>query len=89
MPMRYAPGASFDPQVAIAMSEAFHSAWDVVKAAPDMADGKADWAKETLALRIIETAQRGEHNVARMREEALAYLANANKAATGLATTGV
>jgi hypothetical protein len=78
MPMRYSD-ACFDPQVAMAMSAAFNSAWEAVKDAPDMADGKADWAKETLGLRIIETAQRGEHNVARLQADALAHLANANK----------
>jgi hypothetical protein len=83
MPMRYAPDACFDPQVAMAMSAAFNSAWEAVKDAPDMADGKADWARETLGLRIIEAAQRGEHNVARLQEDALMYLAKANRQRPG------
>ena len=77
MPMRYAPTTYFDPQVAMVMSEAFSSAWDVVRIEPDMKDGKADWARETLALRIIETTQGGEHDVDRLRDDAVAHLADA------------
>ena len=32
--------------------------------------------RETLAMRIIETAQSGDHNVERLRDDALAHLAN-------------
>jgi hypothetical protein len=61
------------------MREAFNAAWDCVKSdgSPDLADGKAEWARETLALRIIDRAQAGERDVQRLRVDALAHLANA------------
>jgi hypothetical protein len=42
-----------------------------------MIDAEADWARETLALRIIERTQAGEQDVKRLRLDALAHLAQA------------
>jgi hypothetical protein len=60
------------------MSEAFDSAWESVKASgdPELVDGKAEWARETLALRIIDRAQAGELDTKRLQQDALAHLAN-------------
>jgi hypothetical protein len=79
MPARYAPDTYFDPAVAMVMREAFDSAWESVKSSgnPDLVDGKADWARETLGLRIIDMAQRGERDATKLREDALAFLAQA------------
>ena len=79
MPTRYAPNKSFDPELANAMSEAFTAAWESVKlnASPDMMNGNADWARETLAMRIIDRAQAGECDVKRLHLDAVAHLANA------------
>ena len=59
------------------MSDAFSSAWESVKSSgdPQMVDGKAEWARETLALRIIDKAQAGERDVIRLRDDALEHLA--------------
>ena len=79
MPTRYAPHIHFDPEIAVIMREAFNSAWESVKAGgdPQMVDGKAEWARETLALRIIDRAQAGERDAKRLHLDALAHLANA------------
>jgi hypothetical protein len=78
MPLRYLPNASFDPQTAEVMREAFNSAWEALKASgdPQLVDAKAEWARETLALRIIDRAQRGERDVERLQLDAIAHLAN-------------
>jgi hypothetical protein len=79
MPARDAPGTHFDPAVAIVIREAFGSAWESLKSngSPDMVDGKAEWARETIALRIIDMAQRGERDASKLRDDALAFLAQA------------
>ena len=79
MPTQYAPNTHFEPEVAGVMREAFNVAWDSVKSSgdPQMVDGKADWARETLALRIIARAQGGERNVKRLHLDALEHRANA------------
>ena len=43
----------------------------------DAALYRSEWARETLALRIIEMTERGERNIDRLRSDALAYLSNA------------
>jgi hypothetical protein len=77
MPTRYAPDKSFDPAIADAMGEAFHLAWQSVAGSPYVLGAKEEWTREILALRIIDTAQAGEHDVTRLRDDALAHLANA------------
>jgi hypothetical protein len=57
------------------MRDAFNAAWDSLTGCADYKDGTADWAREVLAMRIIETAQAGERDVSRLRDDALAHLA--------------
>jgi hypothetical protein len=73
MPERF---KTFDPKSATAMGDAFNAAWDSLTRHADYKDGTEDWARETLALRIIETAQGGETDAERLRDDALAHLAN-------------
>ena len=59
------------------------------KAKPRLANAEAEVfyaeaIRELLALRIIEIAQLGERDPARLREDALAYLARTNLKSTGL-----
>jgi hypothetical protein len=79
VPTRYAPNTHFDPDVAVLMHEAFTAAWESARThgGPEMLDGKGEWARETLALRIIERAQAGERDAKRLQLDALAHLANA------------
>jgi hypothetical protein len=57
------------------MGDAFAAAWAGLNDA-GYNDVAADWAREVLALRIIETAQGGETDVNRLRDDALTHLAN-------------
>jgi hypothetical protein len=77
MPTRYAPDKVFDPQTAEAMREAFEAAWALVEVSgdPKLLDGKAEWAREILALRIIDKAQEGERDSIKLRNDALTFLA--------------
>jgi hypothetical protein len=79
MPTRYASNQVFDPAVAELMRIAFETAWESVIASGsvDAAPYRSDWARETLALRIIELAQSGERDVDKLRKDALAHLAKA------------
>lgn len=75
---RFVPDISFDPELANAMGEAFEGAWKSLKdyGSIDAKPSRAAWARETLALRIIETAQAGERDVNRLRDDAIAHLAH-------------
>ena len=78
MPTRYAPDTYFDPAVAMVMREAFDSAWEFLKSnGSPYTDGKSEWARETLALRIIDTSLKGERDAIKLREDALGFLAQA------------
>ena len=70
---------SFDPELATLMRAAFETAWNSLTAcgSVDTVPYRAEWARETIARYIIEATQRGERNVAKLREEAIAHLANA------------
>jgi hypothetical protein len=59
------------------MSKAFESALAKLKESSIVYPGtQEEWARETLALRIIETVQqRGERDLDRVREDALLHLA--------------
>jgi hypothetical protein len=59
------PHAGFDPPLAKLMRDAFLAAWESVKASGsvDAAPYRSEWARETLALRIIDMAQVGERDV--------------------------
>ena len=73
MPSRLAPDTLFEPEVAKAMTVAFDAAWSCV--AGFYWEGDADWAREVLARRILATAQAGEHDSDRLRDDAVAHWA--------------
>ena len=79
MPTRYAPNKSFDPEVAELMREAFAAAWQSLLQSHNVnaQPSRSAWARETLALRIIDTAQDGEHDPDILRDDALAHLGRA------------
>jgi hypothetical protein len=64
---------SFDPEVTKLMGNTLDAAW--VSLTPgETAPHKRGWARETLALRIIEAVKGGERDAARLRQDALVYL---------------
>ena len=69
----------FNPQLADKMGDAFHAAWDLLVASGSVyaQPFRAEWTRETLARRIIETARGGEADVDRLRDDAIAYLSDA------------
>jgi hypothetical protein len=70
---------SFDPEATDAMGVAFDSAWQVLEASGKFFNSHftADWARKTIATRIIDMALRGERDPARLSDDALAYLIHA------------
>ena len=80
MPIRrYAKDIIVDPAHVEIMSKAFSSALDKLQQSGILFPPHyQEWARETLALRIIETAQKsGERNLDRLRDDALRYLSQA------------
>ena len=79
MPIRYAPDTTFDPAVAAMMGRAFEAAWSTLRERGELklAEEREAWAKEMIALRIIDEAQRGERDPDRLRDDALTYLGQA------------
>ena len=79
MPTRYVKDIIVDPATAALMSKAFEGALAKLSASSVIHPGAhAEWARETLALRIIETVQkRGERDLERVRDDALLHLAQA------------
>jgi hypothetical protein len=77
MPTRYAPNKIFDPDLAKAMGEAFSVAWELLKGITVQAE--AEKVRETLALRIIDTAEAGERDPIKLSQDAIAHLAKAKK----------
>ena len=82
---KHAFAGAFDDNAVRVMVEALDQAWKAVQenGASVAAKGHAKAARELLALRIIEIAQLGEHDPARLRDDALAYLARTNLKSTG------
>jgi hypothetical protein len=80
LPWRIARAAyafqSFCPEDATLMKEAFESAWTALKACGnvDTASYRAEWAREILALRIIDQVHNGIRDLAKLREDAIAHL---------------
>jgi hypothetical protein len=72
----FSPG-SFDPETAALLATALDAAWDVVvkSGSPLAAADRAPFIREQLAKRIIESANTGERDKARLVEDAIAYLA--------------
>jgi hypothetical protein len=68
---------SFDPEATNAMVAPFDSAWQDLQASGNIFSPRfpADWAREKIAKRIINMAQRGERDPDRLSEDALEYLA--------------
>jgi hypothetical protein len=73
------------------MKQAFDAAWDTLKTggSVDAAAYKAEWARETIALRIIEMVQRGEHDISKLQADALVHLATAQFAQRSQEKRGV
>ena len=87
MQTRSASGIAFDPQTADLMSQAFHEAWKALeeKGNVDAAPYRAEPVREALALRIIENAQKGERDLKRLCDDALAHISNGGRQARKLA----
>lgn len=66
----------FEPETAEAMGAAFDSAWQslLMQGSPLTLD--AGWAREQLALRIIDVTRHGITDAAQLREDALTHLAD-------------
>jgi hypothetical protein len=77
MPTRYTKDIVVDPATAALMSKAFTGALESLKqSAIRYPEHTTEWVRETLALRIIETVQKGgERDLERLREDALIHLA--------------
>ena len=69
----------FDPQISDAMGLAFDTAWQklLVSGSALASSGYADATREALAMHIIDLAQGGERNVARLRDDAVAFVLQA------------
>jgi hypothetical protein len=67
---------AFDPETTSLLASAFETAWETVKksGSPLAANGQALSTREILAKRIIELAQAGERDPAKLTSDALAYL---------------
>jgi hypothetical protein len=55
------------------MGDTFDSAWAALMPG-ETAPHRRKWAREALALRIIEVVKGGERDVTRLRQDALSYL---------------
>jgi len=68
----------FDPGLADTMGAAFDNAWQSFeKMGVGLAEADREYARESLAMRIIATAQCGERNPIRLCDDALAHLTQA------------
>jgi hypothetical protein len=78
MPTRDLSGTTFDPAATALMHAAFEAAWKSLEegGCVEAAPYSAERMRETLALRIIETADRGERDLIRLRNDALKHLAS-------------
>jgi hypothetical protein len=70
-------GTTFDPDTVRVLGDALDGAWRSLQTTGVYftSRGHAEATREKLALRIIEMATHGERDVARLRDEALQYLA--------------
>jgi hypothetical protein len=81
IPFHWRPDASaFDPDSIRILSDAFEDAWQSLQTTGTTfhLDGHADQTPEILARCIIEVAKLGERDRRRLRDAALAHLAEAN-----------
>ena len=83
MSMQIIVDQSFDPELTNIMGKALDAAWASLSPG-ETAPHKRGWARETLALRIIETVKGGERDTTRLRQDALVYLKLATRRQQGL-----
>lgn len=67
----FARSQALDPETNVILGKAFDAAWDVLHVSDKT---RADELRNALARRIIAMAQRGERDVASLRDDALAHL---------------
>jgi hypothetical protein len=72
--------SAFDPDSIRILSDAFEDAWQSLQTTGTTfhLDGQADQTREILARCIIEMAKLGERDQRKLRDAALAHLAEAN-----------
>lgn len=77
MPVRYAPGMTFDPATADLMGRVFEDAWKSLQqsGAPESEAERAEASREMIALRIIDRVAAGERDPINLRDDALAFVA--------------
>ena len=66
---------AFEPGVLQILIAALEDAWAEVLASNPSAGGHGESAKEILAMRIVETAKKGERDRLRLCRDAVAHLA--------------
>lgn len=68
--------AAFEPDTVALLASAFDTAWDTVKrsGSPLAAEDRAAATREALASYIIEAGKKGERDVRRLVDDALAHL---------------
>jgi hypothetical protein len=76
----------FGPVVCDAMGLAFDSAWQklLVSGTHLASSAYADATREALAMHIIERAKTGEHDVNRLRDDAVAFVLQTIRARAGI-----
>jgi hypothetical protein len=72
--------SAFDPESISILGDAFEDAWQSLQTVGTTfhVDGQAEQTREILARCIIEIAKLGERDRRRLRDAALAHLAEAN-----------
>jgi hypothetical protein len=82
--VKHTLAGAFDSDEVKILSHAFDQAWQAVEKSGICfsSDTYKNAAREVLALRIIETAQLGERDPNRLRDDALLYLARTNLKST-------
>jgi hypothetical protein len=75
----FAANQLFDPAACKALGLAFDTAWQklLVSGSALASSGYADVTREALAMRIIDLANHGEHDVNRLRDNAVAFVTDA------------
>ena len=75
-----ADASAFDPSAVRIIGDAFEEAWHYLQSTGTTfhTDGHAEQTREILARCIIEMAKLGERDQRRLRDAALAHLAEAN-----------
>ena len=71
---------AFEPDSIALFASALDAAWDTVRksGSPLAADDRAAATRDALAKRIIEVGKKGERDVQRLADDALAHLAGSN-----------